>query len=311
MVLVIHALKRAAGVGITGIFLYKTPSAKTGWPVSCHPAEFLPLLGSMTTHIHIPFRSALSNYVTAIWETAAPGVSQELILPQGVVELVFNLSGPMQGILPHSHTAVTAPDHFIQGWNTHLVQVQYTGKQHLFGIRLQPYMVKPLLGILPSESKDTLIDLSLIKPAFRSLWHQLNEAPGFAERVAIIEKEFPVLTQQICTRTQYFCNLFTSAGEQPFQTIDELSKQIYYSSRQLNRKAQGLFGVSAEELVIHKKFRTAVELMHVQHRSLTDIAHQAGFYDQAHFCRIFKNYTGLTAKQYQLRKSELPFHLFS
>ena len=265
----------------------------------------------MPTHVHIPFRSALSNYITTMWETEAAGISGEVILPQGVVEIVFNLSDPMEGILPHKNAAVVAPDYFMQGWNTHIVNVHYTGKLHLFGIRLQPYMVKPLLGILPSESKDTLIDLSLIRPGFRSLWHRLNEAQGFNERVRIIGKEFPVLTQSICTRTQYFCDLFATAGEHSFHSIDDLSKQIYYSSRQLNRKAQGLFGVSAEELVIHKKFRTAVELMHAHPRSLTDIAYQAGFYDQAHFCRVFKNFTGLTAKQYQSQKSELPFHIFS
>ncbi len=265
----------------------------------------------MPTHVHIPFRSALGNYITSIWETAGPGISRELILPQGIVEIVFNLSEPMYGILPHKNITIAAPDYFIQGWNTHIVNVAYSGQQHLFGIRLQPYMVKPLLGILPSESKDTLIDLSLVKPGFLSLWHRLNEAAGFRERVAIIEKEFPVLTQTTCTRTQYFCDLFGSTGEHPFQSIDELSRQVCYSSRQINRKARDLFGVSAEELVIHKKFRTAVELMHGQQRSLTDIALQAGFYDQAHFCRIFKNFTGLTPKQYQLQKSELPFHIFS
>ena len=265
----------------------------------------------MHTHVHIPARSALRNYITAIWETNTPGISQELILPQGIVEMVFNLSGPMQGILPNKSEPIIAPDYFLQGLNTHVVQVQYSRRQHLFGIRLQPYMVKPLLGILPSASKDRIIDLSLLKPVFRSLWQQLNEAPGFTERVAIIEKEFPVLTQNNCPRTQYFCEQFTSAGEQSFQSIDELSRLICYSSRQLNRKAQALFGVSAEELLIHKKFRTAVALMHGKQRPLTDIAYEAGFYDQAHFCRTFKNFTGLTAKQYQLQKSELPFHIFS
>lgn len=265
----------------------------------------------MHTHVHIPFRSALSNYITAIWETTAPGISQELILPQGIVEMVFNLSDPMQGILPNNNYSIVAPDYFLQGWNSHIVNVHYTGRQHLFGIRLQPYMVKQLLGILPSESKDTLIDLSLIKPGFKNMWQRLNEAPGFTERVAVIEKEFPVLTHSICTRTQYFCQLLSSPGDHPFQSIDELSKQICYSSRQLNRKAQSLFGVSVEELVIHKKFRTAVAIMHGDHRSLTDIAYQAGFYDQAHFCRIFKNFTGFTAKQYLAQKSELPFHIFS
>ncbi|MBC7886910.1 MAG: helix-turn-helix transcriptional regulator [Ferruginibacter sp.] len=265
----------------------------------------------MHTDVHIPVRSALSNYITAYWETTAPGITREVILPQGIVEMVFNLSDPMQGILPYKNAMILAPDYFLQGWNSHIVHVHYTGPQHLFGIRLQPYMVKPFLGILPSASKDTLIDLSLIKPGFRNLWHRLNEAPGFTERVAIIENEFPVLTESICTRTQYFCHLLSYTGEHPFQSIDELSRQICYSSRQLNRKAQGLFGVCAEELVIHKKFRRAVEMMHGNQQSLTDIAYQAGFYDQAHFCRTFKNFTGFTAKQYQAQKSELPFHIFS
>jgi AraC-like DNA-binding protein len=265
----------------------------------------------MFTQVHIPFRSPISNYITAIWETASPGISRETILPQGVVELVFNLADKMQGVLPHRKNMVIAPDYFIQGWNTHIVDVHYTGRQQLFGIRLQPYMVKPLLGILPSESKDTLIDLSLIKPGFKNLWQQLCEATGFMERVNIIEKKFPSLSHNICSRTQYFCNVFASPGQHQFGSIDELSKQVCYSSRQLNRKARDLFGVSAEELGMHKKFRTAVELMHSSHRPLTDVALEAGFYDQAHFCRIFKNFTGLTAKQYQSQKSELPFHIFS
>ncbi|MEO6253120.1 MAG: DUF6597 domain-containing transcriptional factor [Ferruginibacter sp.] len=123
----------------------------------------------MRTQVHIPHHSVLSNYITAIWETAAPGFSREIILPQGIVEMVFNLSAPMQGILPHKDLATRAPDCFLQGWNTHIVNVQYSGQQHLFGIRLQPYMVKPLLGILPSESKNMLIDLLLIRPEFKSI----------------------------------------------------------------------------------------------------------------------------------------------
>lgn len=265
----------------------------------------------MKARVHIPVRSAIGNYVTAIWESIPPGVSQERILPKAVVELVFNLSDPMQGILPHQHIATTAPNCFVQGLNTHTIHVHYSGQQHLFGICMQPHMVKALLGILPSECKNTLIDLSLIQPSFKSLWHQLNEAGSFEARVRIIENSFPVLAQHDCSRTKYFCDVFSGSSAYPSVSIDSLSKQICYSSRQLNRKAQSLFGVSTEELLLHKKFRMAVTLMHSHKTSLTNIAYDAGFYDQAHFCRIFKNFSGLTAKQYQLNKSELPFHLFS
>ena len=265
----------------------------------------------MTAQVYIPNKSALSSYVSAIWETIPRGVSKEMILPKGSVELVFNLSDPMRGILPHQLTAINTPDCFIQGLNTHVVNVQYSGNQHLFGINLETHMVKSLLGIIPSECKNTLIDLTLINPFFKGVWHQLMEAHSFQERVAVIENTFPILDQVKCPRTHYFCSIFSNAKIEAPVSVDVLTKNICYSSRQLNRKSQSLFGLTTEELLIHKKFRTAVSLMHNDTKALTSIAYEAGFYDQAHFCRVFKNYTGLTAKDYQLQKSELAFHIFS
>jgi AraC-like DNA-binding protein len=265
----------------------------------------------MNAKIHIPYHSALSSYITAIWETIPPGISHEVILPKGMVELVFNLSDPMMGILPHQSIASNAPHCFLQGLNTHVVQVEYSGDQHLFGINLQTHMVKSLLGILPSECKNTIIDLTLINPFFQEVWYQLMEADGFEERVTIIEKTFPILDQVKCPRTHYFCSIFSNPMLEAPASVDELTKDICYSARQLNRKSQSLFGLSTEELLIHKKFRTAVSLMHDDTKALTSIAHEAGFYDQAHFCRVFKNYTGLNAKDYRLKKSNLPFHIFS
>lgn len=265
----------------------------------------------MNAHVHIPVTTAIAHYVTAIWETIPPGVSRELILPKGNVEMVFNLADPAHGILPHQQVVTTAPGCFLQGMNTHTVNVQYTGRQHLFGICLQPHRVKALLGILPSECKNTLIDLTLLRPAFRDLWHRLKEAAAFDERVRIIEATFPVLDHNNCSRTQHFCNMFTDTSRLIVSSIDTLSKELCYSSRQLNRKAQGMFGMSMEELLIHKKFRASVAMMHTDEGTLTDIAYDAGFYDQAHFCRTFKHYTGITAKQYRLQKSGLPFHIFS
>ncbi|NCT92999.1 MAG: helix-turn-helix transcriptional regulator [Chitinophagaceae bacterium] len=265
----------------------------------------------MAAQVYIPSSSAIGNYVTAIWETLPPGVGKELILPKGIVEMVFNLGDPMEGILPHQKISTLAPDCFLQGFNTHVVDVQYSGKQHLLGIGLQAHMVKPLLGIQASELKNTLVDLSLLRPALRRLWHRLCEARNFAERVAIIENELPQLPDQHCSRTLHFASLFENSNSNAPDSIDAIAKEVCYSTRQLNRKAQSLFGICTEELLIHKKFKTAVALMHQDRSSLTAIAYDAGFYDQAHFCRVFKQFTGLTAKQYQAQKTDLPFHIYA
>jgi AraC-like DNA-binding protein len=259
---------------------------------------------------HISASSKLATYVTGIWELWGGHGINETILPQGIVEMVFNLGDPMTGGTIGAQPSCSAPRCFIQGVNTEIVQVAYAGQQHLFGIRLHPGMVKSLIGVLPFELKNTLVDLTLIKPDFNSLWHRLKEAISFAERVKILEDTLPTIPAVDCQRTEKLCSLFMADGLQSFQSINGLSEEVYYSTRHLNRKTQSLFGISAEELITYKKYLHAVKLMHFTNESLTSVAYDSGFFDQAHFCRIFKSYAGITARQYRQKKSALPYHLF-
>ena len=264
----------------------------------------------MDIRIHIPLSSHLSGYVTALWESKFSQSINESILPKGIIEIIFNLGDPMDGLLPGSDIARRAPLCFIQGLYTKSIFIKFGRRQHLFGIRLQHGMVKKLLGVLPSELKDNLIDLNLVNPALDHLWYQLMEAGSFEERVKVIEAEFPILANEDCRRTEALSRLFNADSIEPFQSVQDLSQQVFYSSRHLNRKTQAMFGMSAEELISYKKFMHAIKLLHIDESSLSAIALEAGFYDQAHFCRIFKSLTGITPNQYRKQKSILPFHIF-
>mgnify|MGYP001949331678 CR=1 FL=1 len=47
------------------------------------------------------------------------------------------------------------------------------------------------------------------------------------------------------------------------------------------------------------KFQNAITLLeHAKHKKLTDIALEAGYFDQPDFCRHFKNFVGITPKNY-------------
>jgi AraC-like DNA-binding protein len=265
----------------------------------------------LKSHLHIPVNAQLREYISFIWEIEGGHSVHETILPQGAVEIIFNFAGVVTGIMPFGQEAIEAPRCFAQGVNTHIVQAAYSGQHHLFGIRLLAHRVQDLLGILPSELNNSTVDLTLIKPWFNELWHQLVEAGSFDARVSILQAELPVLSQAACQRSQRLSHLFSVDGMEAFQTVDDLAKEVCYSSRQLNRVAHNLFGLSAEELTGYKKFLEGVKLIHTGSQSLTGVAYQSGFYDQSHFCRTFKAYAGMTPKQYEKNKSTLPFHLFS
>ena len=246
-----------------------------------------------------------------VWEITGEHNIREVILPQGIVEIVFNFAADISGIIPKSPNIFQAPRCFIQGIHIHSVHANYIGQQHLFGIRLHPFHIQSFLGILPSELNNSAIDLTLIKPGFEQLWYQLLELHTFDERVRLLERKMPQLSTPIHDRSKHLSDLFLAGKAENFQTVDALAQQVCYSSRQLNRITHKLFGLSAEELTLYKKFVESVKLIHLRNTSLTDIAYSAGFYDQAHFSRVFKSYTGMLPKEYKNNKSELPFHIIS
>ena len=265
----------------------------------------------MNAYSHIPHSSRLQHYVQMVWEVVGNHNVRETILPQGIVEIIFNFAERVEGLMPFSNTPMQAPRCFVQGINTHNIHASYKGQHHLFGIRLHAHRVQDLLGILPSEVNNTTLDLTLLKPRFDQLWHQLGELNTFPEKVHLLEKNLPRIAETSCDRSKMLSDLFISDTIDRFQNVDELAKEVCYSTRQLNRVSHTLFGLSAEDLVIYKKFVRSVKLIHHDKKSLTDVAYSSGFYDQSHFCRVFKSYTGMTPNQYKKSKGPNPFHIIS
>ena len=265
----------------------------------------------MNTELYIPTASPLADCVTAIWEVKGRQDVSEVILPQGVTEIIFNFGEQIEGMMPYRNLPLQTPRCFVQGMQTHSIIAGYKGQQNLMGIRLLPHQVQPLLNVRPVEIKNNLIDLCLVHPLFDQLWHRLAELNSFQQRVLLLEQQLPILSVNTCSRSKFLSQLFLSGEQERFQTVDHLAKEVCYSTRQLNRVVHEIFGLSAEELTTYKKFVKAVSLVHSTNESLTGIAYLSGFYDQAHFCRVFKSFAGMTANQYRRQKSDLPFHIFS
>jgi AraC-like DNA-binding protein len=79
--------------------------------------------------------------------------------------------------------------------------------------------------------------------------------------------------------------------------ISDLAKQLYTSQSPLEKRFRSIVGSSP------KKFASIVRMKHVldtgnRSGSLTGLAHQTGFYDQAHFIKDFKNLTGETPESF-------------
>jgi AraC-like DNA-binding protein len=78
-------------------------------------------------------------------------------------------------------------------------------------------------------------------------------------------------------------------------SVKQLAGNSGLSQRQLSRKLQQCVGLSTKEyLRVNRFIRSLQQLKKYPEYSLTLLAYEGGYYDQAHFIHDYKAYTGLT-----------------
>ena len=82
-------------------------------------------------------------------------------------------------------------------------------------------------------------------------------------------------------------------------SVDELSEQIKINRRRLERKFSSAIGLSPKQLSKIIRLQSTLKMLaNKRFTSLTSIAHEGDYYDQAHFIKDFKEFTGMSPKKF-------------
>lgn len=85
-------------------------------------------------------------------------------------------------------------------------------------------------------------------------------------------------------------------------TLAELAEKMYVSQWHLSKLLNGHTKKSFSELLNEVRIREAKELLKDLSLRVGDVAEMVGFFDIAHFSRVFKKHTGMSANEYRNRK---------
>jgi AraC-like DNA-binding protein len=246
--------------------------------------------------------------VKGFWQTeGAPSYRVEYILPKGEVELIFSFADAA-GYERAGAGAGRTPRCFVNGLSDTPVQLLTPPHQSFFGVVLHPAAVRPLLGAPAGVFLNGITDLEGVNRSVSGVWEALAACGSFAERVRYME-QWAGQRPPALHRQERGISAFLSSGDE-MSTVRELAAHFCYSPRQLHRKVQELFGMAPEVLLRYKRYRQALDRVHHSRETLTRVAYACGYYDQAHFNREFRDYTGLTPGAYRREQSHLPGHLF-
>ena len=84
-------------------------------------------------------------------------------------------------------------------------------------------------------------------------------------------------------------------------TVDQLAQKTGLSARQLNRKFNEAFDMSAQAFLTKTRIQAACDALLNSPKSITDIAHEFGFCDQSAFTQAFRKHTGSTPLKFRKR----------
>lgn len=191
------------------------------------------------------------------------------------------------------------------GATTAATRFEAEGPLWVFGAGLLPAGWCTFVGSSASEMTDGVEDAGAVfGPIVPQTFDIMCGARAFEEMVAIADMMFRELLDRRQERPIDWLIRATDMWlmSETSPRVDALLKETGLSPRQLERLTNRIYG--APPKLLARKYRTlrVASRMVVEDESWKDLAADA-FYDQSHFIRDFKQFTGQTPRQFQLNPS--------
>jgi AraC-like DNA-binding protein len=221
--------------------------------------------------------------------TGVPRHRRMNVPPMPSAHLFINLGGPAR--LRDSDPSVPSA-----------VLVEYPARVWLAGVHFKPWGISPFAGLPATELRDRWVPVDAVWP--RSLDRIRNQAGDSASATGtlrVLERELRSRLAQAPPRGLGLVRhaggrLEASRGVVP---VGALTDAAGVSGTHL--AAQFKFHVGVTPKRVARIYRFAQLIVSVDARRPVDwaeLAHTAGYFDQAHFSREFKDFTGHTPTEY-------------
>jgi AraC-like DNA-binding protein len=245
----------------------------------------------------------LAAFVKCYWTLESPiekTPTRNTIVPDGCMKLIFHY-GDLYKHHPETGSSVTLPRCFLIGQLTRPYDVEPTGETGTFFVCFYPNGFLPFTTIPIKDMENTAVPLEkLFGKDGQDIEHKILNAHSNSERITLIEH---FLINRRADR-ETVDNIVKSTVETILTangqiSITDLSERNHTNRRQLVRKFSSAVGLSPKQLSKTIRLQATLKtLLTKKITSLTDLAYENDYYDQAHFIKDFKEFTGLTPKEF-------------
>lgn len=250
----------------------------------------------------------LIPYVRAFWVYEGEASAAEPYVyrgyADGCTELVFHYRGPFDLVRPDNveEKSLAAGIHAqTRKFSRWIVKRDWS----IFGCYLYPYSIPRLFGFPASDFSDQLTDFrSALGVEGGELEERIMTAPDNAARISFLSSFLERrLDHDLRELPPVFLSINRIIETRGSVSVVGLADDFGLSSRHFERKFREFSGFRPKLYARIARFQAALK-EYGSNKSLTDIAYDCGYYDQAHFIADFKEFSGYSPKIYFSGKAE-------
>ncbi|MEM9329041.1 MAG: helix-turn-helix transcriptional regulator [Bacteroidota bacterium] len=250
-----------------------------------------------------PVSDDLNSFVKCYWtlEGAKETLNKrQTIVPDGCMEMIFHFGDPYLQYDPLGN-ATEQPRAFVFGPLTRKLEIAPTGDTRIFAVRFHPDGLAPFTATNIKSMTNTAVDVcEVFAGESAHLYETLSRLRSTADRMRAVESFLLSQLRSEETIDRMISQAIDTIIEVKGQcSVDDLSSIVNVHRRKLERKFASKVGLGVKQLSqIVRMQSTLKQLLSNDFENLTAVAYGEGFYDQAHFIKDFKAFTGQTPKDY-------------
>lgn len=253
---------------------------------------------------HYTPSASLSDLVKEYWifENDDPTIYRQKIIPDGYGEIIIHYGDP--------YRINFGDDWEIQSKMLYSNQIsgyfflENTGKSGMIGIKLHPCSFFELFGIPQSPYVDQVVPLTELL-ALESNKLTALHSDDLSPKDRVKRSEEWLLGFAPTTQTKVRSAVDKIMDSRGIVDIDEIAEEVGLSTRQLERQFKNVVGLTPKFYSRIIRFSSIFKVMESDDPSWVKVALQSGYFDQSHFIKNFKEFTGEEPSKYGFDEQNL------
>lgn len=240
----------------------------------------------------------LRSFIKYIWviDTKIETEVSHLLLPVNSIDLILNFSSPIKYEIKDQKDIITNEFHFC-GLREYPMKIVQKGNLNVIGISFLPYGLFDFFNISVSKFTSNVTELKEVSESLANVLKvKLEEEKNESKKILIIEEELLKILKSNSIIKNNYVHLFDEFINSPDDIkINIFCQNVGISERHFERLFKKYIGVTPICFSRITRFqRISKKLFENNFEKLSSLALEFQYYDQMHFIRECKSFSGNT-----------------